>query len=711
MLSARSKQLLAQASQRQDLLIVAILVLTITMMVLPLPTWVVDLLLATNMGLTVLLLMVTVYLKNPLDFSTLPVIILISTVFRLSLSITTTRLILIQADAGAIIETFGSFVIAGSLIVGLVIFLIITIVQFVVITKGSERVAEVSARFTLDAMPGKQMSIDSDLRNGDIDQDEARRRRRLLEKESQLFGAMDGAMKFVKGDAIAGLVIIAVNLIGGIAVGTLQHDLSIGEALRIYSLLTVGDGLVAQIPALFLSITAGTFVTRVTTEESRNLGSDIAGQMVAEPRSLQLAGLVLLGMGFVPGFPTPIFLMLASLFGGAGLLLQLAARRRAAAASEETPKPLPLAARMAQPGAVPAYDDSVVTAIGSALAAAVPPARFRDAMDNLRGRLSAELGAPFPEVRQQIDSTLAETGYRIDVDGVPVTQGEIALDRLLVVDDPALLTLASIPFEDASPAAPGRRQTWVDADHADTLRTAGIAFEDVADQFAGPVGETLRRYAAHFFGIQETGLLLKRYEGDYGDLVREAQRVVPLQKMADVLRRLLDEGVPIRNLRTILNGFVDWGTKEQDPALLTEYVRSSIRRQICHQYADSQKVIAVHLLERDVEEACRQSIRQTSVGTYLTLPDDVSAKLITAVQTAAERPAAPDARPVLLTAMDIRRYIRGLLQKNGVDLPVISFQDLAPDFTVFTLGTIKVAGIARPAPRVVAPADRPAAAE
>ena len=314
------KSWLSRLGSRQDLMLVVLMVMTIIMMILPLPTLVIDTLLATNMALTVLLLMVGIYLRDPVDFSTLPSVILISTVFRLSLSISTTRLILVQADAGKIVSTFGEFVISGNLIVGLVVFLIITIVQFVVITKGSERVAEVSARFTLDALPGRQMSIDADLRNGDIDQAEAKRRRQLLQKESQLYGAMDGAMKFVKGDAIAGLVIIAVNLLGGVMVGTLQHGMSMGEALQVYSLLTVGDGLVAQIPALFMSITAGTIVTRVTTEETTNLGSDIAGQLMHNPRTLRLASIVLFGLGLVPGFPTVIFWLLGAILGGTGIL-------------------------------------------------------------------------------------------------------------------------------------------------------------------------------------------------------------------------------------------------------------------------------------------------------------------------------------------------------------------------------------------------------
>ena len=278
--------LLSRLSARQDLLLVALLVLTVAMMILPMPTVLADVLIALNIGISMLLMMVAVYIRAPVEFSTLPAVILITTAFRLSLSITTSRMVLVQADAGDIIRTFGDFVIAGNVVVGLVVYLIITIVQFVVITKGSERVAEVAARFSLDALPGKQISIDTDLKNGDIDQNEARRRRGLLQKESQLYGAMDGAMKFVKGDAIASLIIIVVNLLGGIAIGCLQHGLSFSEAVRTYSLLAVGDGLVAQIPALLVSLTAGVVVTRVTSDEEGNLGRDIAAQLAAHCRHL-----------------------------------------------------------------------------------------------------------------------------------------------------------------------------------------------------------------------------------------------------------------------------------------------------------------------------------------------------------------------------------------------------------------------------------------
>ena len=686
------KEWLIKLTGRQDLLLVVLMVMTIIMMILPLPTVLVDLLLATNMALTVLLLMVGIYLKDPVDFSTLPSVILISTVFRLSLSISTTRLILLQADAGQIVSTFGEFVISGNLIVGLVVFLIITVVQFVVITKGSERVAEVSARFTLDALPGRQMSIDADLRNGDIDQSEARRRRQLLQKESQLYGAMDGAMKFVKGDAIAGLVIIAVNLLGGIMVGTLQRELSLSEALQIYALLTVGDGLVAQIPALFMSITAGTIVTRVTTEETKNLGSDIAGQLIHNPRTLRLAAVVLLGLGLVPGFPTAIFWLLAAILGGTGILFYIRDRRFAdeeqsrlateALEADETPASLP-------------SQEVIGLRLSTGLAEAIELPSFEPRLQRVRKLLFEQMGLPFPHIHTHTDEALESGSYRIELDDVPMDDGTLPMGKLLLCDEPDHLELAGVPSETGGPFIERARTIWVDEEHKAKLDEAGIGYMNTAECLIACVRHTLARYASQFIGVQEAHAILATADRAYGDLVREAQKVVPVQKMADIFRRLLDEGVSIRNLRIVLDALIEWGNKEQDVVLLAEYVRSALKRQICNSYADQQKVLHAFLLERDVEQVLRQAIRQTSVGGYLALSDEDGARLLSTFHQHAERLAADNVRPVVLTSLDIRRFLRSLLIKNNIRVPVLSFQDLAPEFTVQPVVTIRLDAVAR----------------
>ncbi|MBF2937397.1 SctV family type III secretion system export apparatus subunit PcrD, partial [Pseudomonas aeruginosa] len=329
--------LLGRVGERKDILLVVLLLAVVFMMVLPLPPLLLDILIAVNITISVVLLMMSVYIGSPLQFSVFPAVLLITTLFRLALSVSTTRMILLQADAGQIVNTFGSFVVGGNLVVGIIIFLIITIVQFLVITKGAERVAEVSARFSLDAMPGKQMSIDGDMRAGVIDVNEARARRAVIEKESQMFGSMDGAMKFVKGDAIAGLIIIVVNILGGIAIGVTQKGLSTADALQLYAVLTVGDGMVSQVPALLIAITAGIIVTRVSSDESADLGSDIGEQVVAQPKALLIGGLLLVLFGLIPGFPTLTFLALALLVGGGGYFMLWRQRLQASAGSRDLP--------------------------------------------------------------------------------------------------------------------------------------------------------------------------------------------------------------------------------------------------------------------------------------------------------------------------------------------------------------------------------------
>jgi type III secretion protein V len=550
------------------------------------------------------------------------------------------------------------------------------------------------------------MSIDADLRNGDIDQAEAKRRRQMLQKESQLYGAMDGAMKFVKGDAIAGLVIIAVNLLGGVMVGTLQHGMSMGEALQVYSLLTVGDGLVAQIPALFMSITAGTIVTRVTTEETTNLGADIASQLVHNSRTLRLAALVLFGLGLVPGFPTAIFWTIAAIFGGTGILFYL--REKRTGEEEEARIALEEQEAVESPASLPSQE-MVGLALSPDLFELAGPADFNGRLQRLRKSLFDQLGLPFPQIGVHPDPRLASGRYQVKFDDVPMDDGTLRMGKLLLCDEPDHLELADVPGEGGGPFL-GRKETiWIDAEHKPILDEAGIGHMDTIDCLTACVRSTLTRYASEFIGVQETHAILANADEAYGDLVREAQKVVPVQKMADIFRRLLDEGVSIRNLRIVLDALIEWGNKEQDVVLLAEYVRSALKRQICHSYADQQKVLHAFLLERDVEQVLRQAIRQTSVGGYLALSDEDGARLLTTFHQHAERLAADKVQPVVLTSLDIRRFLRSLLVKNNIHVPVLSFQDLAPEFTVQPVVTIRMETMRRG--KVGAPIKRLEAAD
>ena len=690
---AKLARALVFLSGRTDLVVAILMLVAIVMIIIPLPTWLVDGLIAVNIMLSMLVLLVVFYIGRPVEFSSFPSVILIGTLFRLAITITTARLILLQADAGEIVSAFGNFVAGGNIAVGMVVFLIITIAQFVVITKGGERVAEVAARFSLDAMPGKQMAIDNDLRSGDIDQAEANRLRRGLERESSLFGAMDGAMKFVKGDAIASILVILVNLIGGMIVGSLIHGMPIGTAAETYSLLSVGDGLVAQIPSLFISVAAGTLVTRVSSES--DLGTEVAGQLFVEPRALMLGSVILAGMAFLPGFPMVAFLLLSAILGVTGYF---AGRRKAAReAAAPVKRAAGAAAQPSQPGVTaqdapklagtPSSDAAIVVWISSELSSAVPAESFAELTNQARAGLLSDLGIEIPTIALDVDPTLASDRFRIDLEGTPVIEGTIPPQGLLVDDDPAHLDLLEIPYRQERPLINYRPALWVDRSHAETLSKAGVAFALPAQILARCLTQMLYRRAGSFVGIQETRKLLTKIQSNYADLVKEAEKIAPLQKLAEILRRLVEENVPVRNMRAILEAVIEWGQREQNVVLLVEYVRVALGRQICFRAADRDRVIAAYMLERSVEDMLRSAQRQTAAGTYMNLTDEATQPMISEIARALAE-AAPDANPVVLSSMDVRRVTRHLLTRSNIYVPVMSYQELAPEFNVQPLGAL-----------------------
>jgi type III secretion protein V len=685
----RITRALLVASRRGDLAITIIVLVAVVMMIVPLPTPLVDVLITANLAASVLILLVAFYIAEPLDLSALPSIILIATLFRLAIIISTARLILLQADAGEIISAFGNFVVGGNIAVGLVVFVIITVAQFVVITKGAERVAEVAARFTLDALPGRQMSIDSDLRGGDIDRAEARRQRHRLTRESHLYGAMDGAMKFVRGDAIAGIVIIAVNLIGGLAIGSMQHGLSLSEAVETYSLLTVGDGLVAQIPALLVSVAAGTVVTRVGTAEQLDLGTEIFQQLMADPRALFLAGAILLVLAWIPGFPWPTFVILAGLFAAAGYLTH---RRRVASASAQAPtEAMPKLTGEGSQAALPqpaSATDMVVTraryrlavGLGRELGQRVQPEHFSRETALVRQALAADLGMDMPAVELRVDERLEPHHVKIELEGVPVVDADVPADSLLIESEAVDLELLAIPYVEGPRIGNRRPAMWVEQQYQPALAAAGIEALAPAQVLAKWLSHILLRYATQFIGIQETREILLRTEKDYPELIKEVHKITTLQKIAEILRRLLDENVPVGNLRLILEALVEWGPREQDTILLVEHVRVALRRQICFRCADHNRVIVAYMLERSVEETLRSAVRSTAAGAFLNIPDAAARPIVERIKQAVA--AAPDKLPVVLTSMDVRRHVRSLLVRNDLDATVLSYQELAPEFSV-----------------------------
>jgi type III secretion protein V len=687
---AKLNSVILKLTSRKDIIIALLIVAMIFMMILPLPTELVDVLIGINIGLSVILLMVAVYLRTPLEFVAFPSVLLLTTLFRLSLSITTTRLILLQADAGAIIETFGNFVVGGNLVVGLVIFLIITIVQFVVITKGSERVAEVSARFSLDAMPGKQMSIDGDLRAGVIDVDEARNRRSMVQKESQLYGSMDGAMKFVKGDAIAGLIIIVVNILGGIMIGTLQNGLTSGEALELYAILTIGDGLIAQIPALFISITAGIIVTRVTTDESENLGADIANQISGKPEAILIGGVLLFTFALVPGFPTITFLILGVCVTSCGVGIL---RRSKSPTNNNSSMPAIAAAGQPIPKAqLNETEEFTLTVpllieLAGDLEHVFSTTELNDEILKIRRTLYMDLGVPFPGIHLRFNHGLHDGQYRIQLQETPIVEGYIKSGHLLVRNQQEQLNLLSIDCQKqidflSMPAH------WVPVSNQSSLDKMDIPYLTPPRVLSYHLSIILKKYAQEFIGIQETRFLLEKMEDRYNELVKEVQRLLPIQKISEIFQRLVSEDISIRNLRNILEALVEWGQKEKEPVLLTEYVRNNLRRYISYKYSNGQNVLPSYLLDQDLEDCIRSGIRQTSAGSYLALEPDITRKILENTKKVVGNSHLLPQKPVLVTSMDIRRYVRKLLESELYHLPVISYQNLTPEITVQPLGRV-----------------------
>ena len=640
-----------------DLALAGLVVAIVGMMIVPLPTPLLDLLISVNIATGVVLLLVAIYVSDALKIATFPTLLLLTTLFRLALEVSATRLILLRADAGEVIRAFGNFVVAGNLVVGAVVFLILTMIQFIVISKGSERVAEVAARFTLDAMPGKQMSIDAELRAGHIDHNEARRRRSALARESQLFGSMDGAMKFVKGDAIAGIVVLAVNIVGGLVIGVLQRGMDVATAARTYTVLTIGEGLVSQIPALVISTSAGIIVTRVASEEEGgHLGRDIGLQVMAQPKAIAIAAGLLVVLAAVPGLPGVPFLTLAVVLGLiAWRLLRTPARAGDAAEAATVAATGGVAAHgqaaRAGEGAPAPVLTPIAVEVAGELGALLGPRAVGDAgsfvtdvVPRVRERLFAELGLSLPVVRLRPGVPgLAPTAFVIRLNEVPLGRGDVP------------------------------REDW---------DQAGMRLGD-------EVLALVRRYGHELFGLEETQALLDALERTHPALVREVvPKLISPVLLTDVLRRLVEEGISLRNLRDILGALAEWAPQERDPVALTEHVRVALRRAITYKHAGDAGVLAAYLLDPMIEDAIRDAIQKTAAGSYLALEPQISRDIITAVGRALGPEGSNGA--VLLTGVEIRRYVRRLVEIEHPGLAVLSFQELAPEAQIRPIARISV---------------------
>ena len=681
-----------------DVALAVLVIMIITLMIMPIPIWMLDTLLAVNLTMSVVLLMMSMYVPGVIQFSTFPSVLLFTTLFRLSLNVTTTRLILIHGYAGAIINTFGNFLVAGNFVVGAVIFLIILIVQFIVVTKGAERVAEVAARFTLDAMPGKQMSIDADLRAGNLQADEAKAKRALLEKESQLYGAMDGAMKFVKGDAIAALIIVAINILAGLAIGILQRGMTVDDAVATYSILTIGDGLVSQIPALLISITAGIIVTRVQSEEGQPLGIEVFSQLFGQYRVYLISGVMLFGFAFIPGFPKPIFFILGSIILGTGWALSQKLRFQKKLSDDEEKGDIPAlhsaSGKKGEKGKGDGKDEFSITVplmveVASSLKACLPPAKLNKELADVRSALYHDLGVPFPGIHLQFSASAKEESYTILLQEVPLTEGFIRPDFLFIREEADNLKLMGIPYEEGEAFIPGANAIWVRRKFVKKLKDANITVMEPSEVLTFHLSFILKRYAADFIGIQETKYLLDQLGKDFPDLIREIERVLPFQKLTDIFQRLVQEEISIRNLRLLVQSLIDWGQREKETVLLTEYCRSSLKRWISYKFSGGQNTLPVYLLEPDLEDTVRKAIRQTSSGSYLALEPAVSDRIVLKIKEVVGTDSNPWAMsPVLLTSMDIRRYMRKLIEVELYYLPVLSYQELTEEITLQPIGRV-----------------------
>jgi type III secretion protein V len=682
----------ARLAQRAELLAAGLVIGIVFMLVLPMPVWLLDMLIALSLCASGLIVVVAMYMAGPTAFSTFPAVLLLTTLFRLAISVSTTRLILLEGDAGHIVETFGNFVVGGNLVVGLVIFLILTVVQFIVITKGSERVSEVSARFSLDAMPGKQMSIDSDLRAGILTAEEAKSKRATLGQESQLHGAMDGAMKFVKGDAIAGLCIVFINLIGGISIGIVQHNMDAAEAMRVYSILSIGDALIAQIPALLISLGAGIITTRVSKDDGEegdtNVGRDIVGELFAEPKALLTAAGIMLLFGLIPGMPTLVFIGLACglcLAGVIGLLKPLADAELQRESDELERK---------NAGIVDLTNFSATTPFLLRMPEALrrtPQAEvIRSAVRIMRNGMLERRGIP--------DLKPIEFEFN---DSTPAGRVQFMMAEVPLVDDEMLLGWAATrePLErvqelgftamERNIAGSRRRRVWLRIDDEEQLIQAGIQFQRWEQVFAADIEVEMLRNCQMFVGVNEVIRFTRWAERRYPELGKEVIKTVTLPRLTEVVQRLTREGVSLRNARLLLETTLDWAPKERDPDVIADYVRLAYKRQLCHEVARD-GLIEVILLSPELEDQLRNSMRQTSQGSYLDIDSELEQMLLDRLEQLSTNVSTPITPPVLVTAADIRRSVRKLIEEEFFPVPVFAFSELTQHAKVKPVGMIEL---------------------
>lgn len=682
-----------------ELIILILMVMIIAMLIIPLPTYLIDLLIGTNMVLSILIFLGSFYIERILSFSSFPSILLITTLFRLSLSISTSRLILLEADAGDIITSFGNFVIGDSLAVGFVVFSIVTIVQFIVITKGSERVAEVAARFSLDGMPGKQMSIDADLRAGIIDADNAKERRSVLERESQLYGSFDGAMKFIKGDAIANIIIIFVNIIGGLSVGIGKNGMDFSTALSVYTILTVGDGLVSQIPALLVAISAGFIVTRVNGDTD-NMGKNIVTQLLSNHFVIAVTAFLSLMLGFLPGFPFGVFFTLSIVlmiyyiftFNQSKKLRNLILGNSFGQMDDVSIEDHYIndTAEHKGMGIIEDLDYMMTETVPLVLLVSKNIIKLLEKIrvcDQFRSQFFIDYGIHLPQIILRESKNVNDTEVILMVNEVRADSYRIFFDLVRLIDfDEDTINNLNISYEISEKA--GEHYYWIKKDVAEKINAVGFKIRDAIDEMYICISIYLCRNIQEYYGIQETKKIMDALETKYPDLLREVLRYITIQRISEVIQRLVQEKISVRNMRLIMESLAVWTPREKDIIVIVEHVRNSLGRYICNKFSSSGE-IKVMTLSKKLEDTFRNAIRPTSTGTFLNFEPSESDYVSDVFKASIQSIVLPTRDYVLLTSVDIRRFVKKFIESTYPELETISYAELSD---TIKLGIIKTIG-------------------
>lgn len=676
-------QALIKLPQQKDVLLVVVFAAILLMMILPLPTLMMDILITLNISASIMIMLMALQLHSPVHFSTFPSLLLITTLFRLSISIATTRAILLEGDAGAIVATLGEVMTGGNLIVGLVIFIIITVVQFLVITKGADRVAEVGARFTLDGMPGKQMSVDADVRAGNLDQVDAKQAREMLEREAKLFGSMDGAMKFVKGDAVAGLVITAINLIGGIAIGMAQLGYGFSEALNLYAILTIGDGLVSQIPALLISVAAGTMVTRVTNPKGMDLGTEIGQQITANYRTVMLAGAAIAGFGFVPGFPTLIFMFVGFAMIGGILMTVRRAEAEERVGTSDWEKLRAMHDRNCDDVEMRSGSGPTITLALPAAIRAFDPKVFYLHFEEVREGLEREFGIPMGSWRFLINDNDDE-GYHISINDDVMTRGKVWGDCVFVKANASYLQTLGIEARRHFGAHEG---ALVHVSQRDRLNQENIPCWDSLGQIMMDLKRTVAVNLGLLIGLQSTANILDGLARSNPTLVADLREGLSINQIASILRFYVQERMPVTSKVRIFESILEWAPKKPDPYEVLQYVRVALADFITNRFAPEGFLPAV-VVAPTLESFIREGFRAADDQRYLVIENEISVLIARQVKALTNEHHTRGKDPVLLTQQDVRRALFNVLQEHGIFIPVLAYQEILPQTIIYPIGFI-----------------------